>query len=191
LVEAMLRVSDDAAASELWERGGRGEIVRRMVRRAGLRETVPPPADMSGWWGYTGVSAGDIVRMYRYAAEVAEGRFVLERLRRMADAGADGFDQVFGIPAVVQGWAVKQGWSGFEGGRPPVLHSSGTGDGKIVAVLTLHPEGTSAEAAREGVTALVRGVMGVTGEGSGSSPEGQGKWSCRGEGEKARKDPGC
>jgi hypothetical protein len=185
LVEAMLRASDDAAADEVWECGGRAEIVERMVRRAGLRETVPPPAGMPGWWGYTGMSAGDVVRLYRYAVGVPEGWFVLERLRRMAARGADGFDQVFGIAAVPGPWAVKQGWSGFEDvpdRRPapeelglgrPALHTTGVADGKIVVVLTLHPEGTSAEAAAGCVTALARGVMGVTGVGRSSFPEGQ------------------
>ncbi|HEU5031454.1 MAG TPA: hypothetical protein VFV01_41515 [Spirillospora sp.] len=184
LVEAMLRASDDAAADEVWERGGQAEIVERMVRRAGLRETVPPPQDMPGWWGYTGISAGDVVRVYRYALGVPEGRFVLEQLGRMAEKGADGFDQVFGI-ATAGPRAVKQGWSGFEevpDRRPapeelglgrPALHTTGVVDGKIVAVLTLHPEGTSAEAAAGCVTALARAVMQVTGVGRGSFPEGQ------------------
>ncbi|MEU9019347.1 hypothetical protein [Actinomadura sp. NPDC048394] len=186
MVEAMLRASDDAAADEVWERGGQAEIVERMVRRAGLRETVPPPQDMPGWWGYTGISAGDVVRTYRYALGVPEGRFVLEQLGRMGEKGADGFDQVFGIAGAVPGpLAVKQGWSGFEDvpdRRPapeelglgrPALHTTGVVDGKIVAVLTLHPEGTSAEAAAGCVTALAGAVMQVTEVGRGSFPEGQ------------------
>ncbi|MFB4298442.1 hypothetical protein [Actinomadura sp. NTSP31] len=186
LVEAMLRASDDAAADEVWERGGRAEVVERMVRRIGLRETVPPPEGMSGWWGYTGISAGDVVRVYRYAVGVPEGRFVLRELRRMAVRGADGFDQVFGIPEALPGrWAVKQGWSGFEDvpdGRPapealglgrPALHTTGLVRGKIVVVLTLHPEGTSAEVAAGRVTSLAGHVMRVTGTPMGSFPEGQ------------------
>ncbi|MBD2895308.1 hypothetical protein amrb99_42420 [Actinomadura sp. RB99] len=184
MVGAMLRASDDAAADEVWERGGRAGIVERMVRRAGLRETVPPPAGMPGWWGYTGMSAGDVVRVYRHAVAVPEGRFVLEQLGRMAKRGADGFDQVFGI-AEAGPSAVKQGWSGFEDvpdRRPapaelglgrPALHTTGVVDGKIVVVLTLHPEGTSAEAAAGCVTALARAVMQVTCVGRGSSPDGQ------------------
>ncbi|MGI5320863.1 hypothetical protein [Actinomadura nitritigenes] len=186
LVAVMLRASDDAAADEVWERGGRAEIVQRMVRAAGLRETVPPPADMPGWWGYTGMSAGDVVRVYRHAVAVPEGRFVLEQLRRMAKRGADGFDQVFGIAGAVPGpWAVKQGWSGFEdvpdrrqvpeelGLGRPALHTTGVVDGKIVVVLTLHPEGTSAEVAAGCVTALAKAVMQVTCVGRGSSSDGQ------------------
>ncbi|WP_202125112.1 hypothetical protein [Actinomadura physcomitrii] len=198
LVEALLRASDDAAADELWERGGRAGIVERMVRLIGLRETVPPPAEMQGWWGYTGISAGDVVRVYRYALGVPEGRFVLEQLGRMADKGADGFDQVFGIAGA---GAVKQGWSGFEdvpdrrrapeelGLGRPALHTTGVVGGRVVAVLTLHPEGTSAEAAAECVTALARAVMQVTAVGRGSSPEGQWKRSFWGEKKKPVKDP--
>ncbi len=88
-----------------------------MVRRVGLTETAPPPAEKPGFWGYTALSARDLVRTYRYLLEKApEGQreFVLEQLRKSTPCGKDGFDQTFGIPRVVKGpRAVKQGWSGF------------------------------------------------------------------------------
>jgi hypothetical protein len=130
------------------------------------------------------MSAGDVVRVYRHAMAVPEGRFVLEQLGRMAKRGADGFDQVFGV-AEVGASAVTQGGSGFEG-RPdrrpapeelglgrPALHTTGVVDGKIVVVLTLHPEGTSARVAAGCVTTLAGAVTQVTGVGRGASSDGQ------------------
>ncbi|MFI0406486.1 hypothetical protein [Actinomadura sp. 3N508] len=179
LLGVMLRSSDDRAATELWRRGGQRRVIERMVRRVGLRETAPPPADKPGFWGYTAISAGDVVRTYRYLldeAPVGQREFVLEQLRKSTPCGMDGFDQTFGIPrAVPRPWAVKQGWSGFgdtpaepcRGGqvrqvaaRPdlgigrPVLHTTGVVGEKIVVVLTLHPAGTSFRAAAGRVTEI-------------------------------------
>ncbi|TDC44534.1 hypothetical protein E1281_33595 [Actinomadura sp. KC345] len=178
LMGRMLRSSDDGAATELWRRGGQDEILERMVPKAGLRETAGPPADKPGFWGYTALSARDVVQTYRYLldeAPDAHREFVLEQLRKATPCGTDGFDQTFGIPqALEKPWAVKQGWSGFgdapagpcRGARPaawrpdlgigrPVLHTSGlVGEQKIVVVLTLHPAGSSFERAAARITAL-------------------------------------
>lgn len=117
LLRGMLRSSDDRAATVLWNRGGRGAIVSRTARRMGLRDTAPPPASRPGYWGYTALSAADVVEVYRYLLERADARvrgLVLGELRRATRCGRDGFDQYFGIPrAVPRPWAVKQGWSGF------------------------------------------------------------------------------
>ncbi|MFI0373463.1 hypothetical protein ACH35V_36870 [Actinomadura sp. 1N219] len=178
LLGVMLRSSDDKAATEFWRRGGQGRVIERMVRRVGLRETAPPPADKPGFWGYTALSAGDVLRTYRYLldeAPKAQREFVLEQLRKSTPCGTDGFDQTFGIPrAAERPWAVKQGWSGF-GDSPaepcrgrraqqvawtdlgigrPVLHTTGVVGEKIVVVLTLHPAGTSFRTAAARVTEL-------------------------------------
>ncbi|MEU9837042.1 hypothetical protein AB0D67_36360 [Streptosporangium sp. NPDC048047] len=123
LLKVMLRVSDDDAASAFWDRGGKGKIVERIARRLGLTDTAPPPADRPGFWGYTSLSALDMVRVYRYLLDRAEPRvseLILGHLRQAGPCGSDGFDQYFGIPrGVARPWAVKQGWSGY-GLRPPV-----------------------------------------------------------------------
>ncbi len=96
-------------------------------------------------------------------------------------------DQRFGIPASFQQpWAVKQGWSGFGvssgcadttasvAGRRvttasgagvdlarPALHTTGSvgaGDRSIVAVFTLHPQGTPFGAAYSAIDTLVRSL---------------------------------
>lgn len=176
LLEPMLRSSDDRAATELWRRGGRGEIIQRMVRLVGLRETAPPPADKPGFWGYTALSAGDVARVYQHLMRVPEGKVVLGYLRKSTRCGADGFDQSFGIPRLGRDAAVKQGWSGF-GDVPavrcrgnavrvaaplgigrPVLHTTGVVGDRIVVVLTLQPAGSGFEAGAKRVTALTRQV---------------------------------
>jgi len=123
LLEPMLRSSHDDAATALWRRGGQGAIIKRMVRRLRLTDSAPPPADKPGFWGYTAISAADIVKVYRYLLERADPAhrdFILGNLRKATKCGADGFDQYFGIPrAVPRPWAVKQGWSGY-GTVPPV-----------------------------------------------------------------------
>ncbi|MFI6335435.1 hypothetical protein [Streptomyces sp. NPDC050535] len=99
--------------------------------------------------------------------------FIMTNLRQSTRCASDAFDQHFGIAAAFdRPWAVKQGWSGeYEDGTcgpsgtknaaetslasqaaaqvdlsRPALHTTGTvgaGDRSIVAVLTLHPVGTS------------------------------------------------
>ncbi|MCK2219205.1 hypothetical protein MF672_036240 [Actinomadura sp. ATCC 31491] len=122
LLKVMLRASDDDAASAFWDRGGKGQIIVRVARRLGLADTAPPPASQPGFWGYTSLSAYDIVRTYRYLLDRADARVrdtILGHLRKAASCGTDGFDQTFGIPsAVPRPYAVKQGWSGF-GTTPP------------------------------------------------------------------------
>lgn len=117
LLQSMLRSSDDGAATAFWARGGKGAIITRMVRRLGLADTAPPPISKPGFWGYTAISAADIVKTYRYLFERAHPKvraFVLGQLHKATQCGKDRFDQYFGIPrAVPRPWAAKQGWSGF------------------------------------------------------------------------------
>ncbi|MEV4381797.1 hypothetical protein [Streptosporangium sp. NPDC049644] len=123
LLKVMLRVSDDAAATSFWSRGGQGRIIQRMARKLQLTDTAPPPADKPGFWGYTSLSAMDVVKTYRYLLDRADPKvsgLILGHLRKAGQCGSDGFDQYFGIPRGVRGpWAVKQGWSGY-GSTPPV-----------------------------------------------------------------------
>jgi hypothetical protein len=120
-LDLMLRSSDDAAATRFWKRNGQRAVVSRMVTRLGLTATAPPPASQPGFWGYTALSAGDVVRVYRYlldAAPAAVRDFVLSTLHQATKCGTDRYDQSFGIPsAFAKPWAAKQGWSGF-GDRP-------------------------------------------------------------------------
>jgi len=116
-LEVMLRSSDDNAATYFWKADGSGQIVTRMISRLHLQNTAPPPAERSGW-GFTAVTAGDLVRVYRYLLDEAPApvrEFVMSNLHASTKCGTDAFDQSFGIPTAFrdQPWAAKQGWSGF------------------------------------------------------------------------------
>lgn len=186
LLEPMLRASDDDAASELWDRGGREEIIHRMVAEIGLADTEPPrDPDM---WGYAVFTAADVVLTYRHLrAAGAPGAYVLDELRRFTTIAADGFDQSFGIPSVERvPEAVKQGWSGFGPGpnEPPppesasgrrkvpddrvdldhpAMHTTGLvrrGDrALIVALCTVQPAGTDWDTAANRLTELTAGLL--------------------------------
>jgi hypothetical protein len=119
LLEPMLRASNDDAASTLWVREGWEQIVVRTVSRIGLNDTAPPAS--RGKWGYTPISAADIVKTYQYILDVAHPKyrdFIMGNLRQSAKCADDGFDQSFGIPsAAARPWAVKQGWSAYGAGQ--------------------------------------------------------------------------
>jgi hypothetical protein len=121
-LDVMLRSSDDSAATYFWKLAGQGQIVSRMVTRLGLPETGPPPVDKPGFWGYTAVSAGDLVRVYRYLLDKAPAPvrdYVMGNLHQSTKCGTDGYDQSFGIPSAFNTpWAAKQGWSGFGNPAP-------------------------------------------------------------------------
>ncbi|MEU6487179.1 hypothetical protein [Streptomyces sp. NPDC046887] len=187
-VDTMLRGSDDAAASAFWSANGGGAIVDRMVSRLGLTDTARPPATHPGYWGYTALSARDTVRIYRHlldSAPAAVRDYLLGNLRQSTRCATDGYDQHFGIAGSFERpWAVKQGWSGFSSGgctsaassatptqaphsaeaidlSRPALHTTGVvgaGDRTIVAVLTLHPSGTSYGKAYSDVGRLTRSL---------------------------------
>jgi hypothetical protein len=186
-VDLMLRSSDDAAASEFWERNGGGAVVDRMAARLSLRNTTPPPEDYG--WGSTGVSAEDLVRVYRYVLETAPARvrsLVMGNLSAATTCATDGFDQSFGLrSAFTNPTAVKQGWVLFGSApRHPcvtaaaartadrthqeeidfasgALHTTGTvgaGHRTIVVVLSTHRPGTSYAQAGYAVTNVVRAL---------------------------------
>ncbi|MEV6260080.1 hypothetical protein AB0M42_04860 [Streptomyces sp. NPDC051784] len=187
-IGAMLISSDDAAASHYWAAGGGSAVISRMVARLGLTGTAPPPPGYPGYWGYTATTAADTVRVYRYLLDEAPAPvrdFVMGALHRSTRCATDGFDQGFGLPSAFDGpTAVKQGWSGFSSGGcgasaalapegstdatspaldlvSEALHTTGTagpGDRTVVAVLTLHPDGTPFGSAYNKVTALTEAL---------------------------------
>ncbi|TDD43121.1 hypothetical protein E1263_41860 [Kribbella antibiotica] len=172
-LEVMLRSSDDDAATYYWDQLGRSAIINRMVPRLGLTNTAGPPSGYPGYWGYAAFTAADTVRIYRYLLDQAPApvrTFVMSNLHQATRYGTDGFDQYFGIASVVeQPFAIKQGWSGFASSNTAAgvdlvkeaLHTTGTvgpNDRTIVAVYTLHPDGTGYGKAYTDVTRLTRGL---------------------------------
>jgi len=141
-LRSMLSASDDAVASDLWVAGGRGEIVRRMAAALQL-SAVPPPSESV--WGHAGISAGDVLAIYRHILEQlgpADRELILSALRAAPRIAADGYDQYFGLPDGLPGLpsAVKQGWSSGQG--VVAVHSTGlvgAGDRFVVVLMTEHP----------------------------------------------------
>ncbi|GAA1521398.1 hypothetical protein GCM10009827_041600 [Dactylosporangium maewongense] len=195
-LDVMLRSSDDSAATGLWKANGQREIVTRMVQRLGLQDTAPPPVSQPGYWGYTAVSAGDLVRVYQFILDKAPAPvrdYIMGNLHASTKCGTDKYDQSFGIPSTFsKPWSAKQGWSGFGDNpatpcaapaayqpsapgqfvgvaAPPnapdmsgeVLHTTGTvgdGDRYIVAVLSVHPNGTQFAKAATTLTKLTQSL---------------------------------
>jgi len=153
LLEPMLRSSNDDAASALWVRDGWEQIVNRMVATIGLTDTAPPA--QRGKWGYTAISAADVVKTYQYILTQAHPRyrdFIMSNLRQSTKCGSDGFNQSFGIPsALPRPWAVKQGWSGFGAGPAPGSECVGsTQPSPHVRAVLASPEVRAAAAAAPG-----------------------------------------
>ncbi|MEV6448218.1 hypothetical protein [Amycolatopsis sp. NPDC051716] len=166
VVAGMLSRSDDEIAGRLWAQLGGPAIVTGWAARIGLTSTRPPAEP--GRWGSTLVSAADVVRCYRYlldAAPAATRQIVLRALESAARRGADGFEQLFGVPAAVTAtdWAVAQSWSCCDPGRD--VHTSGVvGDRRyVVVVLTAQPAATSRAIATQRVTAVVKALAGPLG----------------------------
>jgi hypothetical protein len=141
-LRAMLSTSDDAVASQFWSAGGGGAIVRRMVAALQLSAAPPQP---DRYWGYTSVTAQDMVTIYRHIMDdlaPADRELILSSLRAAPRIAADGYDQYFGVPYGLPGlpWAIKQGWSS---GRGVVdVHSTGlvgAEDRYIVVLMTEQP----------------------------------------------------
>ena len=141
-LKLMLSTSDDAVASQFWAAGGGGSIVRRMV--AALQLSAAPP-EPDRFWGYTSITAQDMVTIYRHIMDglaPADRELILSSLRAAPRFAADGYDQYFGVPDGLPGlpWAIKQGWSSGRG--VVAVHSTGlvgAEDRYIVVLMTEQP----------------------------------------------------
>ncbi|MEI4271248.1 serine hydrolase [Klenkia sp. LSe6-5] len=165
-IEAMLTVSDDAAASELWVAHDGAAVLADVVARYGLTGTAPPTPD-PGVWGSTTTTAADLARFLVQLPDVAhpdDADRVLGALHRATPLGADGFDQSFGLlgadllerePDV----AAKQGWMCcLDGVRH--LHSVGLVAGTVVVLLAAFPTEVEWPAARSALDAAAEAATG-------------------------------
>jgi beta-lactamase family protein len=104
LLGPMIRVSDNDAASAVYERVGVGGLAR-LARRAGMRRFIPNPV-----WGGCQVTARDQARFFSRIESLTprrHRRYALDLLRRIVAI------QRWGIPrAIPRGWRVhfKGGW---------------------------------------------------------------------------------
>jgi hypothetical protein len=114
-LQSMLRSSDDDAARYFYRGDGYTDVITRMVTKLGLQHTAPP-ADRN-YWGYTAISASDILRTYQYLLHDTNdefGSFILDQIGQSTQCAKDGSNQYFGIPSAVPApFRIKQGWSAF------------------------------------------------------------------------------
>ncbi|MGY2003786.1 serine hydrolase [Blastococcus sp. SYSU DS1024] len=154
LLQAMIRRSDDPAASQLWVRYGGPRMVVDVAERYGLTATSPPA--VPGQWGQTLTSARDLARFLSLLptlAHPADASALLAWMRLATPTAADGFDQEFGIFGTVPGRpAVKQGWMCCVDGNRH-LHSVGVIGRKVVVLLSEVPASVGYDEARAALDA--------------------------------------
>ncbi|MGY1722359.1 serine hydrolase [Blastococcus sp. SYSU DS0533] len=154
LLQAMVRRSDDPAASQLWVRYGGAQMVVDVAERYGLTSTFPP--GVPGQWGQTTTSARDLARFLSLlptVAHPADASAILVWMRLATPIAADGFDQEFGVFGTVPGLpAVKQGWMCCVAGDRHV-HSVGVIGRKVVVLLSEVPATVGWDAARAALDA--------------------------------------
>ncbi|MFJ1759955.1 hypothetical protein ACIOD2_06520 [Amycolatopsis sp. NPDC088138] len=150
----MLSGSNDAIASELWERNGGNEIVTRTAALIGLTNTTPP-ADPTQW-GMAKTSAADVVATYEFLEDTVPDDVAQPLLTALGDArnpADDGWDQYFGIPDGLPGtsWQIKQGWMILRNAL--VLNTTGVVNNRYVVVLLTQQPLISSAKGRAAVTA--------------------------------------
>mgnify|MGYP000262277750 CR=1 FL=1 len=154
LLQAMIRRSDDPAASTLWVRYGGGQMVSDVAARYGLTGTTPPSSP--GQWGEAMTTARDLAQflsLLPVVAHPADASTLQVWMRTATPLAADGFDQQFGLfgtaPPLT---AVKQGWMCCVGGKRH-LHSVAVIGNRVVVLLSEVPRGVSYEAGRAALDA--------------------------------------
>ncbi|MEU5849116.1 serine hydrolase [Saccharopolyspora shandongensis] len=156
-VHQMLVTSDDSVANALWNAGGGTAIVARMSDLLGLSATQPPRDPTE--WGYTMITAADVVTVYRYITDrlpQSQRDLIEDALADASQQAADGVDQYFGIPDGIPDapWAVKQGWMVSE--VEVVLHTTGLvgrNSRYVTVLLTSAPADTPWSKATQAITA--------------------------------------
>ena len=159
LLAAMIRSSDDPAASEVWVRFDGPRTVRAVAIRYDLTGTSPPARP--GQWGQTMTTARDLARFLALLPVLAHPDDAAQLMEWMASAtpiAADGFDQRFGMFGAVSGRpAVKQGWMCCVGGFRH-LHSVAVVGTRVVVLLSQVPRDVGYDQARAWLSAAGRAV---------------------------------
>jgi len=160
LMWRMITLSDDDAATRLYQLVGAEDLVPWIARRYGV--TGLAPSDQPGWWGLTRISARAMVTFYAaVAADPVVAPWLMEAMASTEPYASDGFYQYFGLPAAAENWRVKQGWMCCLEGLSR-MHSTGyiDYDRYTVALLAAGPpsmyhEGDGAHA----LTAMARALL--------------------------------
>ena len=127
----MIAVSANDVQFSLWRR----DIVPTVADRYGLTDTSNAPGAGEENWGSDRTTANDMVTfLLRAAQDPPVGPSLLSWMALAEPAGADGFDQSFGVFALPGDRGVKQGWSDA-GWSPANLHSVGWTERYFIAIL--------------------------------------------------------
>ena len=157
-LEAMIRSSDDPAASDLWGRFDGAQRVRDVAARYGLSATSPPVR--WGEWGETMTTANDLAWFLVRLPVVAhpdDAALLQGWMRTATPIAADGFDQQFGAFGTLPDAAVKQGWMCCLSGQRH-LHSVGLVGQRVVVLLSEVPSSVGWNAAKEAMDAAAAAV---------------------------------
>ncbi|ROT33914.1 hypothetical protein [Micromonospora sp. HM5-17] len=153
-----IRDSNDDAAEALFNAGGRGAVIDRLIEMCGLTETrkVIPPGKSTVWWSYTQMSARDAVRMGECIKDgTAAGpkwtKWVLEEMTKVRGTTAAKDQQlrqgggrwgiIDGLPKeiVSQGVGIKNGWTPIWADGMWHLNCLAVADDWVLSVLTRYP----------------------------------------------------
>jgi hypothetical protein len=127
----MIAVSANDVQFSLWRR----DIVPTVADRYGLTDTSNAPGAGEENWGSDRTTANDMVTfLLRASRDPRVGPSLLSWMALAEPAGADGFDQSFGVFALPGDRGVKQGWSDA-GWSPANLHSVGWTERYFIAIL--------------------------------------------------------
>jgi Beta-lactamase enzyme family len=158
-LQAMIRHSDDPAASALWVRFGGARAVTDVADRYGLTGTAPP--SVPGQWGQATTTARDLARFLArlpMVAHPADAGALLVWMRTATPLAADGFDQRFGLFGTAPGLpGVKQGWMCCVGGTRH-LHSVAVVGRRVVVLLSEVPLSVGYDAGRAALTAAAAAI---------------------------------
>ncbi len=158
-LQAMIRQSDDAAASSLWVRFDGAGAVTAVAARYGLSGTAPPA--VPGQWGQATTTARDLAQFLArlpVVAHPADAGALLVWMRTATPVASDGFDQRFGLFGTTPGLpAVKQGWMCCVSGERH-LHSLAVVDRRVVVLLSEVPRSVGYGAARAALTAAAAAI---------------------------------
>jgi|HigsolmetaAR206D_1030411.scaffolds.fasta_scaffold00104_4 hypothetical protein len=157
-----IRDSDDMAAEALFNAGGRGAVIERLIRMCGLTDThkVVPPGKSTVWWSYTQMSARDAVRMGECikngtAAGPKWTEWVLEEMAKVRGTTAAKDQQptrgggrwgiIDGLPEEIleRGVAIKNGWTRIWADGMWHLNCLAVADDWVLSVLTRYPASKS------------------------------------------------
>lgn len=167
LARAMITVSDDEAADELYELAGGDAVVDLVAAHYGVEGLGSPPLQ-TGQWGATGLSATGLVRLYAaLQADPVVWPWLAETMGATSEIAADGTDQHFGLPAASRSWVVKQGWMvGI--GPGATYQSTGVLDGRwAVALMATGSEERYGDELAATMTAMAQALLPA-----GTVPEG-------------------